>query len=39
MDFVSAINKQIKITFRIFVKITQGYGAGAGHFAWSLSWR
>jgi len=23
------------ITFRIFVKKIQGYGAGAGHFAWS----
>jgi len=25
------------MTFRILVKIIQGYGAGAGHFAWFRS--
>jgi len=26
------------ITFRILVKIIQGYEAGAEHFAWTRSW-
>jgi len=28
------LNYDANITFRILVKMIQGYGAGAGYFAW-----